>query len=85
MNPIIFPDFDKWLQRRGVPVRAALRAKYLNRNVTEKQAKELGADDSISYGKQAALALHAGFDYRDTSEGREYWLELERKLETPAT
>jgi hypothetical protein len=74
------PDFANWLQRRGVPIGAAHRAAYLNRNVTPKQAKELGEDNTLTYGQQAATALHAAFDYRDTREGRSYWQDLEEKL-----
>lgn len=78
-----FNGFAAWLVRRGVRNTVAMRAEYLNRNVTVDMAAELAADSSMTYSQQAATALHVAFDYRDTREGREFWLSVERDLEHP--
>lgn len=80
MYKATMPGFAVWLMRRGVPTGAAHRAAYLNRNITEKQADQLGADNGKTFSQQAAHALALSFDFRDTREGESYWIELCNKL-----
>lgn len=76
-------DLQTFLQRRGVPVHAAIRATYLNRNVGHKEAKTIAEDTSLTYSQQAAKVLQSAFDWTDTREGREYWADLFLKLNAP--
>lgn len=81
MYVAILPGFAVWLQRRGVPLHSALRAEYLNRNVTAEVANKLADNDKLTFAQQAATALKASFDWTDTREGATFWGELTVKLE----
>lgn len=78
----VFPGFAQWLQRRGVPVGASVRAEYLNRNVTAADTVgfQLSLREGQTFGQQAAEALRLSFDWKDTREGEAYWSELHWKL-----
>lgn len=83
MHVAVYPGFPEWLRRRGVPMGAAHRASFLNRNITEDRAeKNIATMSKLTFGQQAAHALKASFDWRDSREGDTYWAELVTKLET---
>lgn len=82
MHIPVLEGFSVWLQRRGVPLHSAMRAEYLNRNVTAEVANRLADNDNKSYRQQAATALMAAFDWTDTREGSTFWAELTEKLES---
>lgn len=83
MYATVLPGLAVELQRRGVPVAAALRAEYLNRNLTPANfkagVKEL-EKTTTTYGQQAAAMIEGAFDFNDTREGPTYWTELCSKL-----
>lgn len=81
MHVAVYPDFPEWLRRRGVPVGAAHRASFLNRNVTAERAAVVESFHKLTFGQQAAHALKASFDWKDSREGDTYWAELVTKLE----
>lgn len=79
----VLPGLAVELQRRGVPIAPALRAEYLNRNITpanfKASVKEL-EKTMTTYGQQAAALIESAFDFNDTREGPTYWKELCSKL-----